>query len=232
MTQRLQFKRGLMLLGLLALAFTGLGDRLVDLQVLRHDELAAKAQSNTQREFRQVPRRGNILDSQGNLLATSIFVKTVCADPVLIGNQTGSRGPGAGPLLQTNEGELCQRLLPRLNEKSEGRNGHQPLRRAPAQGADETWQKIQQTMANLSFGVDEKKLTRPDRAFFRELRNKAIFTDPEDDQLRIYPGGSLARMCSDSPEAANGTNMSPKGRERRHGIGHQLGDSGGRPDSG
>jgi cell division protein FtsI/penicillin-binding protein 2 len=51
MTKRLQLKRVLTLLGLLCLAFAGLGSRLVELQVLRHDELAAKAQQNTQREF-------------------------------------------------------------------------------------------------------------------------------------------------------------------------------------
>ena len=41
----------LLLLGLLGLAFAGLGYRLVDLQVLRHDELAQLAQQNTQREY-------------------------------------------------------------------------------------------------------------------------------------------------------------------------------------
>jgi cell division protein FtsI/penicillin-binding protein 2 len=192
MTKRLQLKRVLMLLGLLGLAFTGLGYRLVDLQVLRHDELAAKAQSNTQREFRQAPRRGNILDAQGNLLATSIFVKTVCADPVLIGNQQAAVARALAPLLQLNEGDLYQRLLPRLGKNPKGEtvtNRYVVLQRKVA---DETWQKIQLTLTNLSFGVDEKKLSKADRAFFRDLRANAIFTDPVDDQLRIYPGGSLA----------------------------------------
>ena len=76
-----------MLALLLAAAFGGLGYRLVDLQVLRHDELSAKAQQNTQHELLLVPRRGDILDAKGNLLATSVFVKTVCADPVLMGNR-------------------------------------------------------------------------------------------------------------------------------------------------
>ena len=67
----------LLLLLLFGLSFAGLGYRLVDLQVLHHDELAALAQQNTQREFWRAPRRGNILDAHGNLLATSVFVKTV-----------------------------------------------------------------------------------------------------------------------------------------------------------
>ena len=102
--------------------------------MLRHDELAAKAQQNTQREFWQAPRRGDILDAHGNLLATSIFVKTVCADPVLIGNQQAVVARALAPLLQMSEGDLYQRLLPAPGEKSKGGNGHEPLRRAPAQG--------------------------------------------------------------------------------------------------
>jgi len=106
MTKRLQLKRVLALLGLLGLAFAGLGYRLVDLQVLRHDELAGKAQQNTQREFWQAPRRGDILDARGNLLATSIFVKTVCADPGLIGNQQAVVARALAPLLQMSESDL------------------------------------------------------------------------------------------------------------------------------
>ncbi|HWH71473.1 MAG TPA: hypothetical protein VNT26_19005, partial [Candidatus Sulfotelmatobacter sp.] len=81
MKKRLQLRRLLALAVLLGAAFVGLGYRLVDLQVLRHEELRAKAQQNTQREYLFEPRRGDILDAKGNLLATSLFVKTVCADP-------------------------------------------------------------------------------------------------------------------------------------------------------
>ena len=87
MKQRVRIRRVLLLLGLLGLAFAGLGYRLVDLQVLRHDELSKLAQDNMQREFWQAPRRGDILDARGNLLATSVPVKTVCANPSLLGNQ-------------------------------------------------------------------------------------------------------------------------------------------------
>lgn len=192
MTKRLQLKRALLLLLLLGLAFAGLGYRLVELQVLRHDELAAKAQLNTQREFWRPPRRGNILDARGNLLATSIFVKTVCADPVLIGKRQAAVAHILAPLLQTDETDLYQRLLPRLVKNQKGEtvtNRYVVLQRKVP---DETWQKIQMTMTNLAAGVDEKKLSRAERASLRDLRQNAIFTDPMDDQLRVYPGGSLA----------------------------------------
>ena len=89
-----------------ALAFAGLGYRLVDLQVLRHEELSAKARDNTQRQFLLEPRRGDILDAKGNLLATSAFVKTVCADPALIGNRQAEVARAMAPLLQMSEAEL------------------------------------------------------------------------------------------------------------------------------
>jgi hypothetical protein len=39
-------------------------------------------------------------------------VKTVCADPVLIGNQQAVVARQLAPLLQMSEGDLYQRLLP------------------------------------------------------------------------------------------------------------------------
>ena len=51
MAKRLQYRRLLLLAVLLGAAFAGLGYRLVDLQVLRHDELRAKAAQNTEREI-------------------------------------------------------------------------------------------------------------------------------------------------------------------------------------
>ena len=206
MTKRVQLKRVLLLLGLLGLAFAGLGYRLVDLQVLRHDELAAKAQLNTQREFWQAPRRGNILDAHGNLLATSIFVKTVCADPLLMGGKPAVVARALAPLLQMSEADLYQRLLPRLAKNQKGETVTNRYVVLQHKVADETWQKIQMTMTNLAFGGDEKKLSRADRAFFRDLRASAIFTDPVDDQLRVYPGGSLAAHVLGFTGTENGSN--------------------------
>jgi cell division protein FtsI/penicillin-binding protein 2 len=192
MTKRLQLRRMLLLLLLIGLSFAGLGYRLVDLQVLHHEELAALAQQNTQREFWSAPRRGNILDARGNLLATSIFVKTVCADPTLIGNQQAVVAHALAPLLQMSESELGNKLLPRIrqNEKSETVTNHYVVLQRKV--TDETWQKIQQTMSQLSFGADETKLPEKQHVFLRTLRRNAIFTEPVDDQLRVYPNGSLA----------------------------------------
>src|SRR3954451_14911284 len=120
MPKRLQYKRLLTLALVLAGGFFGLGYRLVDLQVLRHDELRVKALENTQQEMLLEPRRGDILDCRGNLLATSIFVKTVCADPSLIGNRAPEIAHALAPLLQKSESQVLQQLAPRLRQNEKG----------------------------------------------------------------------------------------------------------------
>jgi cell division protein FtsI/penicillin-binding protein 2 len=93
------------------------------------------------------------------------------------------------PLLQTNEAALAERLTPRIWEETA-----RPIiskyvvlkRKVPL----ETWEKIRQTMAGLSFGIDESKLKPRESVFYDNLRSKAIF--PEDDQIRFYPGQRLA----------------------------------------
>src|SRR3954463_9808479 len=126
MPKRLQYKRLLTLALVLAGGFFGLGYRLVDLQVLRHDELRVKALENTQQEMLLEPRRGDILDARGNLLATSVFVKTVCADPALMGNRQADVARTLAPLLQESEAKLLERLMPRLrlNQRGETVTNH------------------------------------------------------------------------------------------------------------
>lgn len=199
MSNKLQIRRSLLLLAFLAAAFGGLAYRLVDLQVLRHDELSAKAELNTQREFRQAPRRGDILDANGNILATSVTVKTICADPSLIGNYQPVVARVLAPLLQMSEAELAQKLTPRAYRNAQGQvvtNGLHYVRLAK-NITDETWSQLTAAMTNLTFGVDEKKLSRTDRAFFANLRQHAIF--PESDQKRIYPNGALASQVIGFP---------------------------------
>ncbi len=192
MTNKLQIKRALLLLGFLGAAFAGLGYRLVDLQVLRHDELSKLAEDNTQREYWQAPRRGDILDVNGNILATSVAVKTICADPSLIGNQQSLVANVLAPLLQVNEGDLAQKLTPHIYRNDKGvvvTNGLHYVRLA-RMVPEETWQRIQGAMTNLNFGLDETKLSKTDREFFRNLRQSAVFAEP--DQMRVYPNGALA----------------------------------------
>jgi cell division protein FtsI/penicillin-binding protein 2 len=187
-----QFKRLLALLGLVVLAFAGLGFRLMDLQVWRHDELAKLAEKKTQQTSWRLAKRGDIMDANGNLLATSVSVKTICADPSVIGGQQAVVARALAPLLQMSEAELQQRLIPRIQKNSKGETVTNGLHyvRLRKNVTDETWQKIQTAMSQLTFGVDEKKLSKTDRAFLHNLREYAI--SAESDQLRVYPNGPLA----------------------------------------
>lgn len=179
-----------MLVLLVLVAFVGLGYRLVDLQVLRHSELSAKAQENTQLEFPLEPRRGDILDAKGNLLATSVLVKTICADPTTVGNHQTEVARALAPLLQISESQLIEKLTARVYKNDRGETVTNKYVRLKDKVSVDTWQKIQIAMTNLSFGVDEKKLSKSEKTIYQTLRNKAIFT--EDSQLRAYPNGALA----------------------------------------
>ena len=192
--RREQFIRTLVLLGLVLLAFAGLGFKLVDLQVWRHDELVKLAEKKTVQTTWHPAKRGDILDANGNQLATSVFVKTICADPSLIGGQQRVVAQAIAPLLGLDQEDLAKRLVPRLVKNSKGENITNGLHyvRLQKNVSDETWQKVQTAMSQLKFGVDETKLSKANRAFLRGLRSSAVFADPEDDQMRVYPNGQLA----------------------------------------
>ncbi len=193
MAKRIQYRRLVWMGLLLCAAFAGLGYRLVDLQVLRHEELSALAQKNTCQLFLLEPRRGDILDVRGNLLATSTFVKRVCADPSLVGTNQLAVARALAPLLQTNEARLVQLLTPTLRWVTNGTtitNVYGQYVCLKKRVTLETWAQIRAAMTNLDFEVDEKSLSRAQRAPYDLIRQKAIYA--EDEQLRAYPNGSLA----------------------------------------
>ena len=192
MGKKLQLHRLLLLAGMLVLAFLGLAARLIDLQVLRHEELQTRAQNLTKHVYRLQPKRGDILDIKGNLLATSVFVKTVCADPSLLGKHYTEVAHVLAPLLQTNEADLAQRLMPRmrLNDRGETVPVHYVMLKQKV--SPEVWQNIQDTMAALNFGTPDRRLPLAERRFNDNLRKQGIFTETLDDELRTYPNGRLA----------------------------------------
>ena len=96
MTNKLQIRRALLLLTCFVALFAGLGYRLVDLQVIRHDDLLKLAEKKTERRISETAKRGDILDVNGNLLATSVPVRTVWANPELLatGSTAAAERPG------------------------------------------------------------------------------------------------------------------------------------------
>lgn len=181
-----QHKKLLVLAFLLVTGLGGLGFRLYDLQVLRHEEFRALAENNTQRTIIREPLRGQILDIRGNPLATSIPVKVVCADPTLIGDKQAIVAHALAPILEMKESYLIGRLTPRV--RSDGRTNRYVVLKRKVSLDD--WATIRGVMTNLTFGVDESKLKSKEANFYKYLRRSAIFS--EEDQLRVYYNKNLA----------------------------------------
>ena len=175
--------------GILSVALGALGYRLVDLQAVHHEVYQKMAQENTVRTIKLKPVRGQILDIHGTPLAISQPVKAICANPSLMTNLYPIVARALAPLLQTNEAFLVERMTPRtwVDQGKIMTNQYALLKRRVSL---ETWEKIHQTMATLSFGINESNLPWKQKVVYDTLRDKAIFT--EDDQIRVYPNQRLA----------------------------------------
>lgn len=206
MAKTVQLVRLRVLAILLSGALIFLGYRLVDLQVLRHEELRAQARRNTQRVIAREPLRGQIRDVRGVPLAASVLAKIVCADPKLIGPHSKEMARVLAPLLKIDERSLAQRLQPRIIRYHT--NGdpvfdqHVVLQNKTKV---EDWLRIQETLAKETFGMDQTNLSKAQVTELRNLRHKAVFT--EEDQLRVYPNQSLAAHVLGYVGVADGGEM-------------------------
>src|SRR5262245_40658029 len=192
MIRKVQHRRLWLAAFLLGTAFTALAYRLVDLQVLRHDELRAKALRYTQGAISLEPRRGDLRDARGNLLATSVMVKSVFADPSLLHGRHEEVARILARLLEMSEADLTQRLQPRQEPDGSGR----VLRyvRLKPKVTVESWRQVQQSLEQAFPLPKGKPLTRAERELYvlnADLR-RAVGVDSIDSQLRIYPHRQLA----------------------------------------
>jgi cell division protein FtsI/penicillin-binding protein 2 len=195
---------GLVLFGV----FVGLGVRLVFLQVFLHDRYRKIADSNTQSLSVRDPRRGDILDRNGNPLATSLPVKRVLANPSFMGPHYVEVARRLAPLLSYKEDDLVKRLRPTVIRTNQSgvlvTNQNVDLRRKLT---IEQWQQVTQAMATLRLNVDETRLSPAQRGFYRALRHNSIV--PADDQQRFYPNKTLAShvvgFAQDTETNFNGT---------------------------
>jgi len=174
---------------LVGLGYLGLGLRLYVLQVVRHDKYRDIVWDNTQRVFLKSPRRGDILDVNGQQLASSMPVKRVLADPSLIHPYQAEVAQLLGPLLSVDVATLAHQLrLFRTNELGMVRtNRFVDLK---CRVTHEQWGQITQALAQLNLGLDETTLNRKERAALQQVRRRGIYA--EDDYQRVYPSGRLA----------------------------------------
>jgi cell division protein FtsI/penicillin-binding protein 2 len=192
MITAVQYRR-LAALGLLVVvSLCALGFRLVNLQVVHHEKFRAEAKDNTERMYLREPRRGDIRDVRGNLLARSYFVKTVCANPKVVGEHYPLVARTLAPFLEMPEAELEGLLTRRSFVNAQGETVARQYQVLRTKVPVETWEQIEEAMRHLSFGMDESKLPRAERAELSAVRQIGIFADRTEQQLRIYPNDNLA----------------------------------------
>ncbi len=97
-------------LAALAAVFGALAFRLFQLHVLRHGTLSAEATAIRERVVHREGRRGTIVDRNGNLLANSLSVHRIVADPQLTASQAPVIAQKLAPLLRKDEAALVQLL--------------------------------------------------------------------------------------------------------------------------
>ena len=226
MTNKQQLHRGFLLLAFFFVAFACLGWRLVDLQVIKHDALLAEAERKTERKIWQPAKRGDILDANGNPLATAIPVKTVWVNPQLLVAQTNL--PNApqffaralAPLLQLDEANVLAQMQPRFRQTTNGvtTNQYAVLKR---QVNEPAWQQIQATLKTLPAYVDTRGWKKSQLQALTNLCLSAIGADSE--QMRVYPNGSLAGQVIGFTAGRDSTNHAP-GLVGRDGIEKKFDD--------
>lgn len=204
MVQTQQFRRLVVVGIMLITTMAALVVRLWYLQIQESPRLLVEHERNTKRLIVRQPRRGEIRDIRGHTLATSVPVKTVCADPTLIGPHYLRVAQAISPVLKLSEEALVERLRPKLRPVSatltniqDGltnitltnffvTNQYIVLKRKVSL---KEWEDITLAMKELQFGVREAKLPKSTQTFLKNLRDRAIFA--EEDQLRVYPNSNL-----------------------------------------
>jgi len=184
---------------LLVVALAGLGARLVELQLLRHEELATRARRNVEKVEVHQPLRGEIKDVRGNSLATTMEVKTIGADPslmVIIKRDSTNYHHKAvaaalSRLMNLPEDELVAKFAPVFRANSEGKlevgNKYVALKRKVSV---QEWEALQTAIHSETFGFDASTLTnKTAKDTIKSLRDSVV-ANP--DWKRVYPNGPLA----------------------------------------
>lgn len=196
--------------------FGAVAARLVHLQIHRHDELAEKAEKYWSRTIVKASQRGDIRDARGILMATSKPVKTVCADPSVIGTNFVEVAVALAPILEMPAIELAEKLRPRWVTNSAGKVVEDKYVVLKRKVEVETWYAITNAMAHLKFVADESRVPRKLRDQFARIRQRSLTA--EQDEERVYPNGRLAAHLlgfsgMSQHDTANGPTLMTAGKD-------------------
>ncbi len=171
--------------------------RLVYLQVFRHDPLSQRAESQVRRVVQRQPMRGEIRDIRGNPLAISLPAKTVAVDPVALNGRHLEVARALAPILQIDEPTLVEKLTPRVFKTVNGTNYFDRYVVLKRKVGLEDCQKLVETVADLppifspaDLAAMPRKTRDRARLEYSQVRSRSLIF--EDDQIRQYPGKSLA----------------------------------------
>ncbi len=195
------------LAGLLGCGFVLLAGRLVYLQGFPHEKYARTAAANHHQEILREPRRGEIRDVRGRVLASSKFVKTICAEPWLVGDSAPQLARVIAPLLEIPELTLVPLLQQRYRLDEKGRWVTNKFVFLKNKVPNETWQKVRTQLAVLKLEPSPAQwaqltaktnrtalmqATNRVAAALLAARTKAVYPYELDDQQREYANKTLA----------------------------------------
>jgi len=125
---RRAYRQRLLILGaILAIWTSGIEARLAYLQLVRHQDYLTRA-NDQQREVEEIaPKRAEILDRNGEVLAYSVDADTVVANPRLVKDKTGTAKALCGAF-----GDCSKKTLADLTARLQRSNAFVYLRRAVA----------------------------------------------------------------------------------------------------
>jgi cell division protein FtsI (penicillin-binding protein 3) len=164
------FTRFMFVVAFLVLWISGIGARLVYLQVNLHEELREKAVGNRRDVKKQRQLRGTIFDRNERALAISVRVKTLYADATKL-EDIPDAAKRLASLLKLNE----KQLRANLTEAKEAEKKFVPI----AKGLDEL------QVQNINSKLETAKLSKSDLPKYTGLHWR-------EDQKRNYPQGTLA----------------------------------------
>ncbi len=176
---------------ILCLCFAALVVRLVDLQWIRHEELLAKADRQHDRSYLRQALRGDIRDQRGQILATSVPVKNICANPFLLYGHEAEMARTIAPFLRTNEAVVLNLLNRHERTNSFGEVVTNQFVLLKNLVAVEDWEKIQAAVAQqYTNAIRSQKLSKAEQYKLRGTWLRSI--QSRDEQIRTYPNGALA----------------------------------------
>ncbi len=170
---------------LACLCFAALAYRLVEIQVLRHEELSRKARRYTEARRAIEAWRGQILDCNRTVLAISVPIKRVYIAPAFCAKHVEEAARACGSWLGIAPEALARRLRACLQRL--GHSGPPKALLLKSRVSMSEWERIAQSLERETFGLCKPKMTAAEKAELSAMRRRLLFA--RDGQERVYPFG-------------------------------------------